>query len=600
MSAATDIPENVLFTTLPQELTEVDYIVVGGGTAGSIVASRLSDAHQDASVLVIEAGPESFNTPSVMYPALFRSNLSPASPLLKFSVAAPAPELANRSLAIASGKTLGGGSAVNFMMYARGQRADFDSWGVAGWSAKELLPFFEKAETFYGPDPSSTHGHNGPIAVSSGRYLGPTLSKDYISACSKIGYRTAFDVQDLATGNAAGATYRTVSPTTGRRQDTGYTFLYPRLRFSKCRKLSVLVQTQVLRVLFDETKRATGVEIQGSGTTPQTIRAKKLVVLSAGALGTPQILERSGVGDPKILEKAGVPVVSALPGVGVNYQDHQMITPVYKADLTAKENVDSVAKGIFNSTELIEQNAPILSWNGVDASAKLRPTQAEINAFKPALRKVWDEHFAKDPSKPLAVMASFAGALDSSATYPATERYFTLPIYSAYPRSRGHVHITGPALSDPLDFKTGILADAEGSDIQLLTWIWKKQRQIAKRMTCQRGQASPGPQFPADSLATSDLALDSAKDDPIYSSADDEAIEAWLRKVVSTPFHSVGTCKMAAQAKLGVVDGQLNVYGVSGLKIADLSIAPGITSGNTMNAAVVVGEKAADIINKGA
>lgn len=130
--------------------------------------------------------------------------------------------------------------------------------------------------------------------------------------------------------------------------------------------------------------------------------------------------------------------------------------------------------------------------------------------------------------------------------------------------------------------------------------MWKKQRQIAKRMACQRGQASPGPQFPADSLATSERALDSAKDDPIYSSADDEAIEAWLRKVVSTPFHSAGTCKMAAQAKLGVVDGQLNVYGVSGLKIADLSIAPGITSGNTMNAAVVVGEKAADIINKGA
>ncbi|KAK2601911.1 hypothetical protein QQS21_004502 [Conoideocrella luteorostrata] len=169
--------------------------------------------------------------------------------------------------------------------------------------------------------------------------------------------------------------------------------------------------------------------------------------------------------------------------------------------------------------------------------------------------------------------------------------------YSPYTRSRGHVHITGPGIDDPLDFKTGMLSDPEGSDIQVLTWLYKKQRQVARRMGCQRGEFSPGPAFPANSSASNELAMDPVQEaDPIYSPDDDAAIEQWIRQTVGSVAHSLGTCKMAAESKFGVVDKDLNVHGVKGLKVADLSIAPGNVAGNTMNTAVVIGEKAADII----
>lgn len=142
-----------------------------------------------------------------------------------------------------------------------------------------------------------------------------------------------------------------------------------------------------------------------------------------------------------------------------------------------------------------------------------------------------------------------------------------------------------------------MLSDPEGSDIQVLVWLYKKQRQVAKRMGCQRGQVSPEPGFPANSAVSNDPAMDPVKEtDPVFSPDDDEAIEQWIRQTVGTPFHSLGTCIMAAKPQFGVVDENLNVHGVKNLKVADLSIAPGNVAGNTMNTAVVIGEKAADII----
>lgn len=147
MSMTTDtrqLENSMVLATLPPDLTEVDFIVVGGGTAGSIIAARLSDADPKASILVIEAGPESFDLPTVVYPALYRQNISPTSTTLKFHFAAPEAQLANRSIPILTGNTLGGGSAVNLLMYARGQQADFNDWKAKGWSAEELLPFLKK------------------------------------------------------------------------------------------------------------------------------------------------------------------------------------------------------------------------------------------------------------------------------------------------------------------------------------------------------------------------------------------------------------------------------------------------------------------------
>lgn len=267
-----------------------------------------------------------------------------------------------------------------------------------------------ECETYFGEGESATHGDQGPIAISNGTYVGSTLQKEFIDGFNQLGYTSASDIQDLDTSSAVSACYRTVSPETGRRQDTASTFLRPRLKINRCRKLSVLVNTRVSRVLFDEHKRATGVKLEPkSGGSGQVVKARKLVVLSSGAMGTPQILERSGVGDVKVLQRSGVPVISPLPGVGHGYQDHQMILTTYKANLAPSENVDSVFNGVLNATELIQEGADILSWNGVDAAAKIRPTRTEISAFKPALRKHWDEHFANEPSRPLGVIVIYAG-----------------------------------------------------------------------------------------------------------------------------------------------------------------------------------------------
>lgn len=265
----------------------------------------------------------------------------------------------------------------------------------------------------------TTHGNDGPIDISSGKYVGATLQKDFLAAFSQVGYPSAPDIQDLKTSNDTSACYRIVSPTTGRRQDTAYTYLYPRLQQHNDKRLSVLVNTRVCRVLFDKENRATGVQIQSKSTCSQQqdgstpiVKARKLVILSAGAFGSPQILEMSGIGDKDILEQAGVSVVSSLPGVGRDYQNHQMILASYRADLTAKENVDSVFNGVLNATQLIQEDADILSWNGVDASAKIRPTKKDIDAFNPALRKVWEEQYANEPTRPLGVIVVYAGYVD--------------------------------------------------------------------------------------------------------------------------------------------------------------------------------------------
>lgn len=183
----------------------------------------------------------------------------------------------------------------------------------------------------------------------------------------------------------------------------------------------------------------------------------------------------------------------------------------------------------------------------------------------------------------------------------APAQFQSLSAFTVYPYSRGHIHITGPEISDPIDFETGFLSDPDDVDIKMSLWAYKKQREILRRMEVYRGEWAPGhPPFPVTSLAASvevDRAVQDVKDIE-YSPEDDAIIEQWLRKNVGTTWHSMGTCKMAPREKKGVVDPSLNVYGVEGLKIADLSIVPENLAANTAGTAFAIGEKAADIFIK--
>lgn len=199
---------------------------------------------------------------------------------------------------------------------------------------------------------------------------------------------------------------RYISPE-GKRQDTASTYLQPRLQSGKHPNLYVVVDTQVKRVLF-QNQRASGVEFRPNlkvypNATPRIVQAKKMVVVSCGALGTPSVLERSGVGSPEILKGAKVDVVAELPGVGANYQDHHLVIYPYLSSLSANETIDALVGGRLDPVELIKKNAPILGWNAMDITCKLRPTQLEIAALGPSFQEVWNKEYKNEPNKPLAL-----------------------------------------------------------------------------------------------------------------------------------------------------------------------------------------------------
>lgn len=225
---------------------------------------------------------------------------------------------------------------------------------------------------------------------------------DFIAAMEQLGYPEIEDINSLDDNNGVQRWVRYVSPE-GKRQDTAHTYLHPRLRDGKHPNLHVVVESQVVRVLFDNegdegSKRATGVEyrpnpefqaqgIGGPTLTPvRTVRARKMVVVSCGALGTPAVLERSGVGDPEVLGRAGVPVVADVPGVGRDYQDHNLLLPAYKAGVGPEDTTDALLSGRIQAESLIESRDRKLGWNTVDISSKLRPTEAEVDALGPEFR----------------------------------------------------------------------------------------------------------------------------------------------------------------------------------------------------------------------
>ncbi|KAK7932311.1 GMC oxidoreductase-domain-containing protein [Apiospora marii] len=597
------------YTNLPPHLQEVDIIVAGGGSAGCIVAARVSDADPNLSVLLVEGGANNDDNPTITHPAFLMANLAPDSKHSLYWKANRSNDLAGRELIVPSGGLLGGGSSVNLMVYTRPQRSDFDSWKTPGWSADDMLQCMNKWETYHGADDGHIHGSDGPMHVSGDGFRSSRLEDDFIDAARKSGWPEVPDLQTMDAIDGVQRAMRYVDPA-GRRQDTAHQYIHPLIADGRHPNLHVLLESRVVRVLFED-KRAVGVEFQpvsqpsGDNDNPPStrfVRAKRMVVLSCGALGTPGILERSGVGDAGILTSAGVPTIIHSPGVGRNYQDHHMMIYSYKSTLFPEETLDAVCSGRLSVEHLVQQNSGILSWNGVDASCKLRPKDEEVGSLGHSLQRLWLEEFQCHPDRPL-MLASLCGCYPGDHTDLPEGQYFSIAVFSAYPSSRGSIHITGSSLDDPPDFDVGFFSDPEGSDIQMHIWMYKTQREMARRMRCFDGElAWTHPQFPSGSQAAPSTASSTTPSAPgsppelDYSDADDQAIEDWLRKNVGTTWHSLGTCKMATPDQGGVVDANLNVHGVQALKVADLSIPPSNIAANANSAAMAIGEKAALIL----
>jgi len=241
---------------------------------------------------------------------------------------------------------------------------------------------------------------------------------EVLLAAESVGYPEIKDLQDLDSNNGFSRWLRTVSPE-GRRQDSAHTFIHPLLQDGKHPNLHVLVEHQVVRVLFDNQKRASAVEFvvsqfhqdvpPAAEQLTQAVRARKVVVLSAGACGSPLILERSGVGNPDVLARAGVPIVANVPGVGHDYQDHNLITTVYKTSLEPCETADELFSGRITTEQAIKEGNKMLGWNGTDVASKIRPKDSDIAAMGPEFQAAWDRDFRNNPNKPLMFTGMFGG-----------------------------------------------------------------------------------------------------------------------------------------------------------------------------------------------
>ncbi|CAG8957498.1 hypothetical protein HYFRA_00011480 [Hymenoscyphus fraxineus] len=600
-------------STYNDTVGDVDIIFAGGGTAACVAAGRLAKANPEMKILLVEGGQNNFNEPQIVNPAIYLSNLAPDSKTAIFYKSKASNFLNGREAIVPAGGLLGGGSSINFMMYTRAQGIDFDSWDTPGWTAKDMLAMCKKLETFHPTDEKydkSKHGYDGPVSVGDGGYRGKIGEDGLLETIKKMGYKEIDDLQDLESNGGFARWHRYVSPD-GKRQDAAHRYIHPLLQSGNYPNLHILLESKVVKVLFDESSppRAIGVEYKSNPTAQpemalskplhRTIKAKKLVVVSSGALGTPQILERSGIGNPEILKKLDIPLIVDLPGVGEQYQDHNLILYPYKTNMDEGQTLDGFLSGRKELAAALEAKDPMTGWNGIDFAGKLRPSDEDIAALGPEFQQDWDRDFKPFPSKPLMLLGSVNAFLaDPSLVEPG--QYISFGTYTAYPYSRGSIHITSKEdVINGYEFDAGYLRHP--SDVKKLVWAYKMSREIVRRFPYYKGEVELGhPKFKEGSKAgiptgdVSAFAIDSPKLE--YSKEDDAAIEDWIRGNVNTTWHSVGTCAMRAREKGGVVDGDLNVYGTKGLKVVDLSMMPENVGANTNNTALAVGEKAATII----
>ncbi|THU82506.1 alcohol oxidase [Dendrothele bispora CBS 962.96] len=573
-----------------------DLIFAGGGTTACICAGRLAAADPSLRILLLEAGPHTRNLQTHIQPARYFRNLA-VNETLTYQIGNPSKALNGRAPIVPTGRCVGGGSAVNFQMYTRASPSDYDDWekfGNPGWSSKDLIPLANKAENYQVND-SPKHGHSGPLKISVGG-LPTNIDADYLKVASAYDKDRSLldDVADFGEINGYGD--------------------------STNENLVVKDRCCVVRVIF-EGNRAIGVEYVDDASNRNNsdkdqkdqkdiqisrAMAEKCVIVSGGAFGSPAILERSGIGSKNHLQELDVPVLVDLPGVGENYQDHNLVFTGFYAHENA-HTMDDIFRGTDDVVkphldQWLQSGTGLMAHNGIDVGIKLRPiAKKEFVELGEEFKKTWEGVYANTPDKPVAwsgVINAYAGA--DTNDYKAGKRYISGVYYLCYPVSIGHVHIRdGQNPYMPLEFETGYLD--EPADLASLRWTYKHSRELIRRMAHYRGETPSGhPKFPEGSAAAARGECDGPEpieaEDIVYTEEDDRAIDNFHRDVVNTAWHSLGTCAMKPREQNGVVDSSLNVYGVQNLKVADMSIAPKNVGANTYNTAIVIGERAALIL----
>jgi len=447
-------------------------------------------------------------------------------------------------------------------------------------------------ETYHVTEGLDTHGYDGPVHVSRGG-SSSALADQFIETTKRVyGVDTVVDAQDFKTVNRSAKWAKWINPVTGKRSDAAYAYVHPVLDTQD--NLHLIVESKVIRVLFEGTK-AIGVEYvpnkifaaEGEDLSPKVARARKMVVISAGSLASPQILERSGVGSESLLKSIGLTdIVSDLPGVGENMQDHPMIAAYYQVNAGPNDTYDDLTIGVRETVERAmkeyEHGKGPLATNFIDAAIKWRPSADEVKQMGGEFEKYWNANLDRKPDK--AAVLSCAAAIRPQFETPTGNRHMAMGNILTYPASRGSIHVTSPTdVYSPPNFQAGHLSHP--ADASAIVWAYKKTYEIARRMPSYVAEVA-GPDIPEPMPGVS----------RVYSKEDDDLIETWVRERVDTCFHPSGTCGMKSRDRGGVVDKDLNVYGTTALKVADMSIIPSNVGANTYSTALIIGERAAEII----
>jgi choline dehydrogenase len=529
---------------------EADYIVVGAGSAGCVLANRLS-ADPSVKVVLLEAGGRDWN-PWIHVPVGYFKTLH--NPNTDWSYKAqPDPGLNNRAIDWPRGKTLGGSSSINGLLYVRGQKEDYDHWaqlGNKGWGYDDVLPLFKRSETHEHGE-SAFHGAGGGLAVSTMRAKSE-ISEAFIAAAVEMGVPRNDDFNG-ATQEGAGYFQQTARK--GFRCSAAKAFLNP-IRHER-ENLQIITHAHITHLSFanDDAKSVDGVHYSRKGVARSVrLRAGGEVILSAGAVGSPQILELSGIGRGDVLQQAGVALRHELPGVGECLQDHLQIRLVYEVNVpTLNDTINSFYRrmGIGLQYVLFRTGPMSLGASQVCLFAKsmqgLETPDIQFH-FQPL-----------SADKPGIEMHPFSGITSS--------------VCQLRPESRGHIHIASPdAMVYPKIVPNYLSATADQlCAIRAVKFARAMTKTAALSPFVVREHVPQGP------MVTDEDHLNAA------------------RNIAQTIYHPTSTCRMG-QDSLAVVDDRLRVHGIQNLRIADASIMPSIPSGNTNAPTIMIGEKASDMI----